>query len=199
MDKISEKSKKIIDSLSREELVYEINLGNRSRFQREKFAYLKTRLDEISSREPPQTTVSDVDKMTNPSSWKEKFENHPVIFGFALILMGFLAGLGVSEWSFQFRSSPSSTQNSDSNKQLSINSIAKQIEILTSEHNSRLSSLHEELKKNEQQSVYGGHLDSSQQKYVKAAERIRASITEENTSYSKQLDQLLKIVDTSRD
>lgn len=39
---IPEDKKKRIESLSTDEMLYEINLGRRSRFQREKFAYLKT-------------------------------------------------------------------------------------------------------------------------------------------------------------
>lgn len=44
-------AKKQIDSLSKEELIQEINKGNRSRFQRDKFAYLKTRLEAIKNEE----------------------------------------------------------------------------------------------------------------------------------------------------
>ena len=39
---ITDEKKKRIESLSTNEMLYEINLGRRSRFQREKFAYLKT-------------------------------------------------------------------------------------------------------------------------------------------------------------
>lgn len=46
---ISDKAKKVIDALSVEELRYEIERGNRSRFQRDKYAYLKVRLAAIES------------------------------------------------------------------------------------------------------------------------------------------------------
>jgi hypothetical protein len=39
---ITDEKKKRIESLSTEEMLYEINLGHRSHFQREKFAYLQT-------------------------------------------------------------------------------------------------------------------------------------------------------------
>ncbi len=39
---ISDEKKQRIESLSTEEMLYEINLGTRSRFQREKFTYLQT-------------------------------------------------------------------------------------------------------------------------------------------------------------
>jgi hypothetical protein len=41
---ISDDARRTIDSLSREELVSEINRQHRSRFQGDKYAYLKTRL-----------------------------------------------------------------------------------------------------------------------------------------------------------
>jgi hypothetical protein len=48
---LSEDAKARIDALSREELTHEINLGPASHYQREKFAYLKTRLAELDSQE----------------------------------------------------------------------------------------------------------------------------------------------------
>ena len=42
MSELSESKKKQIESLSTDEIAYEINLGRLSRFQRKKFAYLKT-------------------------------------------------------------------------------------------------------------------------------------------------------------
>jgi len=39
---IADEKKKQIESLPIEEMLYEINLGRRSRFQREKYAYLQT-------------------------------------------------------------------------------------------------------------------------------------------------------------
>jgi len=63
---ISEDSKTLIDALSEEELRYEVNLGRRSRFQREKFAYVQTRLSELEATKMQRTEQdSDVTK----SSW----------------------------------------------------------------------------------------------------------------------------------
>ena len=42
MPELSEDKKKLIESLSTDEMACEINLGRLSRFQRKKFAYLKT-------------------------------------------------------------------------------------------------------------------------------------------------------------
>lgn len=59
---ISKESKEEIDSLTEEELRYEIHLGPRSRYQREKFVYLKARLDTFNN-----TPQSDVNNMAQIS------------------------------------------------------------------------------------------------------------------------------------
>ena len=51
MPQISDKSKAAIDALTKDEIRYEINLGPNSRFQNEKFAYLKSRLAAIEDAE----------------------------------------------------------------------------------------------------------------------------------------------------
>jgi len=51
MPEISDKAKATIDSLSKTEIIAEIEKGNRSRFQHEKHDYLKERLAEIEEQE----------------------------------------------------------------------------------------------------------------------------------------------------
>lgn len=48
---LNEESRAAINALSKENLLYEVNLGRRSRFQGEKFAYAQTRLAAISEAE----------------------------------------------------------------------------------------------------------------------------------------------------
>ena len=48
---LSDESKRVIDRLTREDLVYEANRGRSSRFQGERFDYLKTRLDLLKQQE----------------------------------------------------------------------------------------------------------------------------------------------------
>jgi anti-sigma-K factor RskA len=48
---LSDTAKVEIDNMSREELTLELNKGNRSRFQRDNFAYLQTRLSELNKQE----------------------------------------------------------------------------------------------------------------------------------------------------
>lgn len=62
MPDITPKSKAAIDALTEQELRFEIERGRTSRFQREKFAYLKTRLHEIENnrnQNPAYTTMQD--------------------------------------------------------------------------------------------------------------------------------------------
>lgn len=48
---VSESAKQTINALSKEELQLEVNKGNRSRFQRDKFAYAKARLKQLDEEE----------------------------------------------------------------------------------------------------------------------------------------------------
>lgn len=72
---LSEEKKKRIESLTIKEMFYEISLGNRSRFQREAFAYLKTcyetRLREINSA--PDSTLQPTASASNQEHhWYQK-------------------------------------------------------------------------------------------------------------------------------
>ncbi|MGX5833764.1 hypothetical protein ACWIJ6_06360 [Aeromonas piscicola] len=127
------------------------------------------------------------EKSHDKKSLKEKYENNPIIFCLGLITLGFISGAGFSEWTYNFR-------NSSEVSQTNLSPIAVQIELLTAAHNKRLTEFQNELRENEQGAVYNGNTDSRQQTYVNAAERIRASIKEENESYAKHLEQLMKIV-----
>ena len=57
---LSEKAKKTIDSMSKAELLQEINKGNRSRFQGEKFDYIKYRYKLIENQEQQEMRQGDV-------------------------------------------------------------------------------------------------------------------------------------------
>lgn len=122
-------------------------------------------------------------------SLKERFENHPLVFGFTLVIVSFLAGFGFNEWTMGFRGGESAASD--------LSGVAAQIESLTKEHNKRLEALHVELRENEKQAVYGGNSDSTQKKYAEAAQRLRGSIEEENNSYQMDLEQLIKIVNAN--
>ena len=57
---LSDESKNLIDTLTKEELRQEINKKNRSRFQGDKYAYLKTRLATIDEKEKEEQRSEDM-------------------------------------------------------------------------------------------------------------------------------------------
>jgi hypothetical protein len=76
---ISDNKKKQIESLSTDEMLFEINLDRKSRFQREKFVYLKTcyqlRLSKENKKISGEQSVA-TNKTSNKSSEKTPpFEN----------------------------------------------------------------------------------------------------------------------------
>lgn len=128
---------------------------------------------------------SDSERHNKSNTIKERFENHPVVFGLSLIIIGFLAGFSFNEWVIQFKN--------DNPPVSELSALTAQIESLTQEHNRRLGALHTELRENEKQAVYNGNPDSIQKKHEEAAQRLRESIEEENQSYKLHLEQLMKI------
>lgn len=74
---LSDDKKKRIESLSTNEMLFEINLGSKSRFQREKFAYLRTcyqsRLSEKNKKLSSKQSVTG-----NKSSDKPNEKHNPV-------------------------------------------------------------------------------------------------------------------------
>lgn len=82
-----------INSLSEDELQYEIHLGPKSRFQGPKFAYLKTRLDELRSneekgaRDAQHEAVLDANRIAKRGWWVQA----------AIALLGAIAA-GAATW-----------------------------------------------------------------------------------------------------
>lgn len=145
----------------------------------------------------PQDSVKSLENNTlnspsiddNQRSMREKFENHPLIFSISLLIIGFVAGFSVNEWSMSFRDGTLAPVTRSASE------VSKQIESLTNEHNKRLKDLHGELREQEKEAVYGGHIDSTQQKHKEAAQRLRQVIEDENNSYRGHLEQLMRFAD----
>lgn len=81
--KLSDENKRRIENLSLDEMAYEINLGSRSRFQREKFAYLKScyesRLMEINSVPNSATNpTTDIAQNSSKNPNKTNLLNSPI-------------------------------------------------------------------------------------------------------------------------
>ena len=74
---ILDNKKKQIESLSTDEMLFEINLGRKSRFQREKFAYLKTCYQlRLSKKNKKFSSAQGV--ATNKTSGKTKEKHNPM-------------------------------------------------------------------------------------------------------------------------
>lgn len=192
MAELSENAKARIDSLSEQELRLEVEQGRASRFQREKYAYLKVRLAEIESGKERNRMREKDEKNGGLWNWRKKVEHHPLVFAATLIFIGFGIGYSVGEWTAQIRADRLSDNLIDAGR------IEAQIEVLTSEHNRRLAELHAALREAEKEAVDLSHIESNQRKYVEAAQRIRESISEENSSFETYLNQLMRITDRSR-
>jgi len=85
---ITEDAKLRIDSLSEEELRYEVNLGTKSRFQREKFAYVQSRLSELEAKRMQGTVQA---SNTTNESWVVRHTG-ALITAFATIVAAIIAG-----------------------------------------------------------------------------------------------------------
>lgn len=57
---VSDSARQIIDGMSRDELITEINQQNRSRFQGDNYAYLKTRLGVVDDAQRAQNREQDL-------------------------------------------------------------------------------------------------------------------------------------------
>jgi len=71
---ITDEKKKRIESLSTDEMLYEINLGHRSHFQREKFAYLQTCYQLRLAKEEKQ--LASKQSMANPKTSEKPNNPH---------------------------------------------------------------------------------------------------------------------------
>lgn len=147
----------------------------------------------INSQDPAtpleKNTLNSLNIGDSQRSMREKFENHPLIFSISLLIIGFMSGFGVNEWSMGFRDGTLAPVTRSAPE------VPKQIESLTNEHNKILKDLHAELREQEREAVYGGHLDGTQQKHKEAAQRLRQVIEDENNSYRGRLEQLMRFAD----
>jgi hypothetical protein len=88
---LTDEQKKQIEALTTDEMAYEINLGRLSRFQREKFAYLKTchqlRASEKDSSEIPHVTPGPTTDSTNEIHY---WHNKPLGKIFIIVVGGIL-------------------------------------------------------------------------------------------------------------
>jgi hypothetical protein len=94
MPEISDKAKATIDSLSKTEIIAEIEKGNRSRFQREKYDYLKERLAEIEEQEKQEQReqkVSFQNEQREYSILSNKYARVAILIGILTLAVALLS------------------------------------------------------------------------------------------------------------
>ena len=82
---LSEDKKKRIESLSLEEMAYEVNLGSSSRFQRESFAYLKSCYD--SKLRSDEENKRSLEEPASHEDW-HKIPTGIVTLGVVIVILG---------------------------------------------------------------------------------------------------------------
>jgi hypothetical protein len=88
---LSEDTKKIIDSMTEDELQEEINRGRRSRFQREKYAYLQTRLAFLRQQEQEKQRQENIKYKQEELSLARQGNKHSKIANLVYIFIALIA------------------------------------------------------------------------------------------------------------
>jgi hypothetical protein len=113
-------------------------------------------------------------------SFKQNFESHPVVFGFGLVLAGFVAGFGARAYVLPVPTS-----------QLSC--TVDGLPALEESHSRQISTLNTQLVALESKAADHSLISSYQDEYRKAADRIRIDIDHSNSTYLASLERLSKV------
>jgi len=101
---ITDAKKKLIESLSLDEMLYEINLGRRSRFQRDAFSYLQTCYQQTIEKEKLKNLASknqSTDKSTNITDEKHypgEGSLKKISIGVVIVVLGSMALWGLNHY-----------------------------------------------------------------------------------------------------
>ncbi len=121
-------------------------------------------------------------------SFKEKFESHPVIFGCALLISGFVAGFSIRLYVPYGLPEPKAeiktlVQEVAKSKQPIYDCRLPSLELLQKEHEQRLGKLHDKLLELETKASDDNLIRSYQETYLAGAERIRTDIKNEKSDF----------------
>ncbi|MAY43229.1 MULTISPECIES: hypothetical protein [unclassified Neptuniibacter] len=118
-------------------------------------------------------------------SFKEKFENHPVVFGLSLVIAGFVAGYGAHD-----AISNSKTKPAPVLAQPKVNCTIEGTGDLSASHHQRLSVLQRELVRLEGKASDDSIISSYQNDYKESAGRVRNDIAMERQALKEALQVL---------
>ena len=156
---------------------------------------------EVEKKETPvdiNLTKTNNSKSEFTVNLKERIENHPVVWLLSILFVGFLAGLGTYKGileiahlkviSAQELNRLKSVDNSQSTPQNPIGpNLSKQIGVLTTAHNQRLSGLQKQLLEAEKDSSEYTNPDSTKKAYSESAKRIEVLISNEHQSFNENI------------
>ncbi|MGY2313526.1 hypothetical protein ACW9I6_02465 [Pseudomonas sp. SDO5522_S412] len=139
---------------------------------------------ESAAKKPEITDLTP--QKTESKSLKEKFENHVVIFGSTLAILGFAAGISSMKFIFS-----SANQTSSAPQTISFDCKIDGLPILAESHDKRVASLQNKIMEFEAQASDRMLISPYQEKYLESANRVRRDIDIENSLYDKSIERLL--------
>ncbi|MDC5813091.1 hypothetical protein OPW07_25575 [Vibrio europaeus] len=124
-------------------------------------------------------------------SLKEKFENHPLIFGGTLLISGFVAGFSVRLYvPYGLPETKTVVQEVVKYKQPVYDCRLPSLELLQKEHEQRLNKFHDKLLELETKASDDNLIRSYQQTYLAGAERIRTDIETEKSDFKSLIERI---------
>lgn len=135
----------------------------------------------------PATGVEDNTVSTDPpriGTLKERFESHPVVWGLALLAVGFGSGFGARGYFVPEKVTPQPTG--------ALNCHVEGIDRLAESHHARVGALQKQLLNLEASASDRTLISTYQDKYKEAADRVRQDIATENSAHLAAMQQLSK-------
>ena len=144
---------------------------------------------ETKQIQPPVPAKEEADTTTlmntsRSETLKEKFESHPVIWGSTLLIVGFVSGFGARGYFSPEKVNNQSARTTDCR--------VEGADRLAESHHIRVEALQKQLLKLEGNASDRILIQSDQDKYKEAANRVRQDIVTENANYQAAIQLLSK-------
>lgn len=143
-------------------------------------------LASLELSEKTKDTMNSTTQKPAQKSLREQFENHVVIFGATLVILGFVAGASSIKYLF-----PVATQTSAAPQTISFDCKIDGLPLLAESHDRRIASLQKQIMEFEIKASDRMLINSYQEKYLESANRVRRDIEIENNLHDKSIERLL--------
>lgn len=120
------------------------------------------------------------------NSIKERFENHPVVFGSSLLLAGLIAGGSFTKFVL-----PPESQAAAPPHSISLECKVDGLPLLAESHDKRVLTMQGKILELEAKASDQNLISPYQDKYLESANRVRADIEIENNLFNKSIERLL--------